>query len=256
MTLPVANLGQIPTTDADSSALPQTPVLPHHARRRATIFALAGVLAYCAGLIATIPASLVLPKSDRWQIGGTIWNGEAVVAGTTRIAWQWSPLASLRHFGFAADWHMTGGATDLAGTATPGIGRFRLDGVSGVVDGNLLETVAPNLPVTCRFLAQVNLDTVIVGGDAQQIAGSLRSSPVRCTAKALAAAALDLPALHGTISAAHGLSSGALFTLPARQHLVELRLSASGAFSLWPTAALTARSPALAGIRYDTALRW
>lgn len=206
-------------------------------------------------MIVTIPAAWLLPKSDRWQVGGTIWNGEAVVAGTTRLVWHWSPLASLRQFAFAADWHMTGGNTDLVGTGTPGLGRMRLDNVSGVADGNLLEAVAPNLPVTCRFLAQVSLDTIILGGDAQQIAGNLRTSPVHCTAKALAVAALDLPPLHGTIGPAHGLSSGALFTLPSRQHLVELRLSSSGAFSLWPTAALTARSPALAGLRYDTTLR-
>jgi hypothetical protein len=53
-----------------------------------------------------------------------------------------------------------------------------------------------------------------------------------------------------------GLSSGALFTLPSRQHLVEARLYNTGALSLWPTAALTARVPALGGTRLDTTVNW
>lgn len=220
------------------------------------IFCVIGILAYCAGLIAQIPASIMLPSSDVWQVGGTIWNGEAVIGGATRVEWHWSALASLGRFGFTANWHMTGGDTDLVGTASPGFGRLRLDGVSGVADGSLLSLAAPNLPVTCRFLAQVNIAQMVVGGIDQHAAGSLRTSPVHCTSKALAAAALDLPALHGTIGPVHGISSGALVTLPSRQHLVETRLYRTGAFSLWPTAALTARVPALQGSRLDTKLGW
>jgi hypothetical protein len=131
----------------------------------------------------------------------------------------------------------------------------------------MLNLAAPNLPVTCRFLAQVELATLVIGGNDSQAAGSLRTSPVHCavkaggTANALAATAVDLPALHGTIGPAHGssmqgLSSGALFTLPSRQHLVEVRLHNTGALSLWPTAALTARVPALGGTRLDTTVNW
>ncbi len=226
------------------------------ARRRVMIFAGLGFLAYAAGLIAMIPAAVVLPKSELWQVGGTIWNGEAVIGGTNHVEWHWSPIASLSRLAYAANWHMTGGATDLVGTVSPGPGRLRLERVSGVADGSLLDLAAPNLPVTCRFLAQVSLDTVVVGGSDQHATGSLRTSPVHCTAKALAAAALDLPALHGTIGQRPGLSSGALFTLPSHQHLVEARLYRSGAFSLWPTAALTARVPALGGMRLDTTIGW
>ena len=223
------------------------------------MFALIGVLAYCIGLIAMIPARLVLPKSDLWQVGGTIWNGEAVLGGTTRVAWQWSALASLSRFTVAANWHMTGGATDLVGTAMPGFGRLRLDNVSGVANGGLLNLAAPNLPVTCRFLAQVDLATIVIGGSDQKATGNLRTSPVHCTAKALAAVAVDLPALHGRIGPAsgnHNLSSGALFTAPSGQHLVEARLYDTGAFSLWPTAGLTSRVPALGGMRLDTTVHW
>lgn len=203
-----------------------------------------------------IPAQMVLPRSDLWQVGGTIWNGEAVIGGTTHVDWHWSPIASLSRFGFAANWHMTGGATDLVGVVAPGLHRLQLDSVSGVADGGLLGLAAPDLPVTCRFLAQVSLDTVVIGGSDQRASGSLRTSPVHCSAKGLAAAALDLPALHGNINPAHGLSSGALFTLPSHQHLVEARLTSTGAFSLWPTAALTARVPALGGTRLDTTMHW
>jgi hypothetical protein len=253
---PAGTMAQTAATDADQWTLQDSPVLPRRSRRRLTMFALIGVLAYCVGLFAMIPASVVLPKSDRWQVGGTIWNGQAVLGGTTRVDWQWSPIASLSRFAFAVNWHMTGADTDLIGTAAPGFSRLRLDGISGVADGNLLAAAAPDLPVTCRFLAQVSLDTVIVGGNDQQALGNLRTSPVHCNAKVLATAALDLPALHGTIGAKHGLSSGALFTTPSGQHLVEARLSNTGAFSLWPTAALTTRVPALAGTRLDTTVQW
>ena len=242
-------MAQIAVTDADQWALPQSPVMPRLSRRRPIMFVLVGLLAYCFGLIAMIPASLVLPKSDRWQVGGTIWNGEAVLGGTTSLNWQWSPIASLSRFAFAANWHMTGGNTDLIGSASPGFSRLQIDNVSGVADGNLLNLAAPTLPMTCKFLAKVNLDTLTVGGSNQQASGNLRTSPVHCTAKGLAIAALDFPALNGKISPAHGLSSGALITLPSGQHLVEARLYTTGAFSLWPTAALIGRVPALGGTR-------
>jgi hypothetical protein len=238
--------------------LRKSPVSP----RRALVFALTGILAYCLGLIALIPAQVLLPKSDVWQVGGTIWHGEAVLAGTTRLDWHTSLLASLSRLAPVADWHMTGGATDLAGRASPGPGQLRLDSVNGVADQTVLNIAAPNLPVACRFLAQVNLDRLVIGGSDQQASGSVRTSPVHCDVKAVGAArggaatALDLPALHGSIGAMHGLSSGTLLTAPSHQALVEARLDRTGALSLWPTAELTRRVPALGGARLDTTLTW
>ena len=231
-------------------------------RRRALAFALTGLLAYGLGLVALVPAQVLLPKSDAWQVGGTIWHGEAVLGGAARLDWQWSPLASLGHATPMANWHMTGGATDLVGTAAPGLGRLRLDTVSGVADETVLNLAAPNFPLACRFLAQVKIDTLVIGGADQQASGTMRTSPVHCGPKALfaangiAAAALDLPALHGAISTAHGRSSGALVLPSSHLPLVEARLDSAGALSLWPTPAMTARVPALSGMRLDTTVHW
>jgi hypothetical protein len=127
-----------------------------------------------------------------------------------------------------------------------------VEGVTGTVDGSLLAAVAPNLPLNCRFLARIDIDTLVVGGKQQEASGHLRTSPVHCTTKLLSTAgAVDLPALKGAFSPVHGLSSGALYTIPSHQSFVEARLSSSGAFSLWPTGALITRVPALSGIRYD-----
>jgi hypothetical protein len=219
-------------------------------------------MAYCVGLIALVPAQVLLPKSDVWQVGGTIWNGEAVLAGTTRLDWQWSPLASLSNFTPVANWHMTGGATDLVGRASLGVGRLWLGSVNGVADETVLNLAAPDLPVACRFVAQVSLDTLVIGGSDSQASGSLRTSPVHCAVKAqgvakgMAAPAFDLPALRGNIGTAHRLSSGALVLPASRQPLVEVRLDRNGALSLWPTSALTTRVPALIGARLDTTVHW
>ena len=220
------------------------------------MFITLGVLTYCAGLIAMIPARFVVPDSDQMRVGGTAWNGEAVLGSTMRIAWHWSPMASLLRLGYTANWQMTGGDTDLSGSATPKAGRIVLRDIQGQIDGTLLDAAAPSLPLSCRFLAQVQIAQATLGGKDQLARGTVRSSPVHCTSRTAVAGALDLPALRGTLVPAAGMTTGALVTTPSRQHLIEARLTSDGALSMWATPDLAARTPLLTGARYDTVIAW
>lgn len=245
-----------PSTNKEA-ALRRSPRVIFRSKHQTAMF-IVGIVAYCAGLIAMIPARYVVPEGDRVQIGGTAWNGEAVLGSAMRIEWHWSPLETLMRGGFTAAWRMTGADTDLAGMVMPGRHTLRLLDVSGQADGTLLDAAAPDLPFSCQFIAHVDIRDLQVGGGDQQARGTLRSTPVRCTARIITGASLDLPALRATIEADrnHTGSSGALVTVASQQHLAELRLSRSGALSLWPAPALIARAPIFSSQRLDTTIAW
>ncbi len=246
---------RIAAADVDPLALGQPPVARRPLRRRTLAFVLTGVVAYLLGLIALIPARAVMAESDRVRVGGTIWRGEAVIASTVHVEWTFAPLTTLTHLAYSADWRLTGGATDLAGSATRGGGVLRLEGVSGQADGTLLAVAAPRLPIACNFLADVAIDRIVIGGAAQQALGTLRTSPVKCVASAAVGAPLDLPALRGEITPNATGSGGALATAMRGEDLIEVRLSRNGALSIWPTARATRLAPFLSGQRYDTLIK-
>lgn len=243
---------RIAAADADPLALQQPRVVLRRLRGRALVFLLLGVAAYLIGLIALIPAKVVLTEADNLKVGGTIWNGEAVLASTVKIDWQFAPVRTLTELAFSADFHMAGGGTDLAGSVTQVGDALRLTGVSGQVDGTLLAGLAPNLPVTCRFVAQTQISRVVLGGSSQSAEAMLRVSPAACQGKAAGGAPFDLPATRFEASPDARGSRGALVTVTGRQRLLEARLSRDGNLSIWPTADLVRLAPVLGGIRYDT----
>lgn len=242
----------IAAADVDPVALAQSPLARRPLDRRTITFVLIGLLAYVIGLIALIPASTVVAGSDRLKVGGTIWRGEAVLGSAIQIDWTFAPLTTLTHLGFSADWHMRGGATDLAGKATQGTGGvLRLDDVSGQADGTLLVALAPRLPIACTVLADVAIDTITIGGSAQRAEGRLRTSPAKCAMRSGLGTPVDLPALSGEITPTSIGSSGALMTALRREDLVEVRWSRNGAISVWPTPMAVRLAPVLSGMRYD-----
>ena len=88
------------------------------ASRKIVRFVALGVAAYLATLVATVPADVALPRSQIvGRFDGTLWHGEALLAGGHRIGWDWAPLRSLLALGFVADWHAAGPGTDLKGQA-------------------------------------------------------------------------------------------------------------------------------------------
>lgn len=241
--------------DVDPLALQQPPVARRRLPGRAVMFLAVGLIAYLLGLIAMIPARAVLRESDNLRVGGTIWNGEAVLGSAIRIEWRFSPLSSLASLGFSADWRATGGGTDLVGGATARGGAVRFDAITGQADGTLLAALAPQLRFSCRFAAQVAIDHLVLGGGGQEAVGTLKTSPASCAARGMEAVPVAVPALRAEIGPGQGGTSAALMTV-RRLHLVEARLSPAGALSIWPTANAVGLAPFLAGQRYDARIDW
>ena len=245
---------KIAAADVDPFALQQPPVAPHRSRRRTLIFVVTGLIAYLIGLIALIPAKAVVDERDGLQVGGTIWNGQAVLGSTLRFDWQFAPVATLTRLGFGADWHLSGGGTDLAGSLTSRGAVLRFDKVSGQADGTLLSALAPRLPFTCRFIADVAMERIVLGGSAQEALGNFRTSPANCALRAIAAPPVELPAMRADVTPGARGSSGALMTAAGQLHLIELRLAPTGALSIWSTSNAVQRVPFFAGMRYDTVI--
>lgn len=245
---------QIAAADVDPFALQQAPVTRRRLRNRTAVFASIAVLAYLVGLIAQIPARTLITETDTLKVGGTIWNGEAVRGSTIRLEWQFAPLRSLTSLAFSADVQIAGGGTDLVGQAMRSSGRLVLTDMSGQIDGTLLDVMAPDLPLSCRFVAQTRIAWLALGGQAQGAAGTMQLSPATCTARGGSALPVTLPASRFEVRPVGGTSVGALSSLAGRVHLIELRLSPEGNLSVWPTAALVRTAPVLAGVRYDTRL--
>ncbi|MGB3738437.1 MAG: hypothetical protein WA948_03700 [Pontixanthobacter sp.] len=212
------------------------------------------MVAYLIGMIAFIPAAAMVTENDRLKVGGTIWDGAAVVGSTILFDWDFAPISTIGNFAFAADWHLTsaGPGSDMTGRMVQAGEQLRFEEIAGVGDGNLLDVLFPNLPLTCRLSADVALDYVRIGGEEQGGSGSLTTGPASCNAKDLAAFPVDLPAMEGNMTPAPGTTTGALMSAQDRRHLVELRWSEEGALSIWPTQAATTLAPVLAGQRYDT----
>ena len=190
-------------------------------RRRLIRFAGFGIAAYVAALVATMPASVVF-KNRPWRTGveGTIWHGAVGIAGGSTLAWDWAPLRSLTSLGFATDWRMTGGNTDLGGRALvkPG-GRTVLDSVSGAADASLLSALQPDLPFQCELVMQVEMPRIAIGGGARMADGVATSAPGACAATGgtppVAQAPVPVPALR--LSAEHVGQVTRILLTPATQ---------------------------------------
>lgn len=242
----------IAAADVDPMARQDTPVVPHRKRRRTVIFIVTGVITYLIGMIALIPAATALDEDDQLSVGGTIWNGQAVLNSAIRVEWDFDLLSSLTKLAFTAQWHLTGTGSDLFGTATKSGDQVQLGDVSGQADGALLDAVFPNFPLSCRFNADVQLAYLNLGGEGQGGAGKLRTGPVNCNAKDLAAFPVDFPEMEASMAPTNSGTTGALITKGQRQRLVELRLSPDGMLSVWPTQTAVTLAPVLIGQRYDT----
>lgn len=173
--------------DLDSSEAPAQ----YRANRRRLIFTGVGAAFYLLALIATIPARLFVPLPD---VTGTIWHGEAPLAGGNRVEWRWAPLSSLFRFGFAADFSVTGIATSLAGGALmrPG-GHLIVDHVSGTADGGLIDAIARPAFV-CSVRMQVDIERLSLGGGDRGGQGRIEGEAGACQAFG-GAAPVSIPAL-------------------------------------------------------------
>lgn len=231
----------------------------HSGRRRILIFASIGIATYLVALVATIPARLVAPRMQGVAIGGTIWRGEAAVAGGNRLAWSWAPLRSLLQLGFAIDWRADGPAADLAGRALLKPGRVILEAVRGGADGSLLDAIAPDLPFTCGMVMQVDLPRVALGGDGQGFSGEVRSDPGTCRTKDAGGLPTPVPALIMVAKPAEARSTLATIAPlgQRRNRLVKITLGSKGRLVVGVTPAGAAALPFVSpsgGITIETDL--
>jgi hypothetical protein len=227
---PLIRRGLIAEASEHPAVAPQTSEIARvGARRRTIAFAGVGIAAYVIGLIATMPASVMVENAP-WRTGvaGTVWNGEAGIAGGGVLRWQWAPLRSLTSLGFAADWRLTGGDNDLGGRALVRPGRTVLDRVSGAMDAAVLSAIQPNLPFTCDLAMQVDFPRIALGGSGQMIEGRLASDVGSCAPKPNGAPT-TLPAL--MLAAEHIGDQTRIRLTPATQRrrtLMEFTLSDDG----------------------------
>jgi hypothetical protein len=243
---------RIAAADVDPVALQQPPVAKRRVPRRTLAFVIVGVISYICALVALLPARMVLSETESLRVGGTIWNGEAVIASAIHVDWQFSLIRSLTDLAYSADFHMTGGATDLAGGITQAGDVMRFREVSGQLDETLWNALGGNLPMQCRFVADVAIEKLVLGGNAQMAEATMQVSPSTCTAAAVPGVPAQLPAARFSIVPNGSISTGALVANGSRMHLLEARLTRDGALSIWPTALASELTPVLAGIRYDT----
>lgn len=213
-------------------------------RRRLIRFAGFGIAAYVVALVATMPASVVF-KNRPWRTGveGTIWHGAVGVAGGSTLSWAWAPLRSLTSLGFAADWRMTGGETDLGGRALvkPG-GRTVLDTISGAADASLLSALQPSLPFQCELVMQMDLPRIAIGGGARAAEGVATGAPGTCAATG--GVPVPVPALR--LSAEHVGQVTRILLTPAAQRrrtLIEATLAEDGTLDVTLTPAGAATLP-------------
>ena len=155
--------------------------------RRFRLLALAGLAAYAAVLIATIPARLLLERAEEPRIwlaaSGTIWNGEAALGQGHAVRWQWAPMASLGTLSFATHVQVVGAGTELEGLASLRPGAVVIKELNGTASASLITALVPRLPFVCDFPMRVNLDRVAVGGTEPGAAGEILGSSGTCSSR-------------------------------------------------------------------------
>ena len=205
-----------------------------------TIIGACGVIAYLLALVAFLPARVAFDPGPRWTLSGTVWNGEALLAGTQRLEWQWSPLGSLTGGAFAANWRLTSAGGPIS-PAMPRYGgsRVLLEDVSGEINAGLLTALDPTLPFECAATMQVRIDRLAVGGDAQSGSGRLRSEGGQCTSKAIGIATFVLPTLTGRLMPSGDVTALSLAAAGSRRELVRGSLTRHGHLRVAMTSAGT-----------------
>jgi hypothetical protein len=237
----------IAATDADPDSSQAVPL-------RWKRFALLGLAAYAAALLATLPARFVVDWGPRWQMAGTLWSGEAVLDGAYRLSWRWAPLRSLAAFAFAADVRLDGGSTDIAGSVIARGRRLRFDGLSGRGDGTLLAALDPALPFRCDVGLDVDLPRLIIAGPHSSVVGEVRTGSGRCAALGTTTSALVPPLIATMRTEPNEMTIGQIVPIgQGRLHLVEASI-ANGRLVVTPTQAGRAALPFIGDVHIDQAL--
>ncbi len=209
---------------------------------RAFSLALLGAIAFVLGLVATVPATVVLREAERqsrqnlraFEERGTLWNGsariEATVPGTIvaleHVQWQWRPAALLSGrlaFHVTATWAGAQAQGEVARSFT----GWQATGVSAQGDAAAFALLSP-LAGAWRPEGQVEASASRLTFDGRELRGEARltwqkAGIALAALKPLGAYRLDVAAEGGpaklTLTSLEGplrLAGRGTFTLPSR----------------------------------------
>lgn len=165
--------------------------------RPSRLLAIAGA-AYLAGLVVYLPARLIVAHGEGTNIAdvaGTIWHGEAALAGGATLGWRWAPLRSLTGFGFAGDFTVRSDRGELQGKALLGPRSITLADVGGATGASLAAALFPRLPFACDMPLQVDLRRVKLGGGDQHVDGRILGNAGNCALRSAPGATTAVPPL-------------------------------------------------------------
>lgn len=161
--------------------------------------------AYGGALVVTAPASVLsrvveIPPTVT-GLAGTVWQGQAVVAGGIAAAWQVDIFGSLQSGALVADWTLTGADSRLSGRASGAPGRAEVTDVSGVAGWSLLAAAMTDLPAQCNLSARVEIEKAKLGPGVVSGRGKLTSPPMVCATEA---GEISVPATTTTLTPIEG----------------------------------------------------
>lgn len=146
-----------------------------------------GPLAYGLSLLVTLPANIVsryldLPPQIE-ALGGTVWNGSALMVGGHRAEWRLDRRTSLTRFGPYFAVTLEGSGTSLAAQAriAPVSMAATVENLRGRASWPLAAALAPDVPrLECDPVAILDVARIELSRDWMGAEGTVRSNEGAC----------------------------------------------------------------------------
>lgn len=154
---------------------------------RGLLLLIFGASVYSLSLLATVPARMaeryaeIPPQVE--ALGGTIWNGSALIAGGHRLEWRLDRQGSLTALAPRFDLSLEGPGTRLTaqGEVSPDRSGGTLTDVNGRASWPLAAAFATDAPpLACDSVASIDLARIVVQRNRIGAAGTMRSNAGSC----------------------------------------------------------------------------
>jgi len=154
---------------------------------RGLLLLIFGALVYSLSLLATAPARLVeryaeMPPQIE-SLGGTVWNGSALIAGGHRLEWRFDRAGTLAALAPRFDLSLEGPGTRITarGAVLPSGAGGILTDVNGRASWPLAAAFATDAPrLACDAVASLDLERIVVQRDRIGASGTMRSNAGSC----------------------------------------------------------------------------